>query len=191
MKNSHLDRRTKYSQKMMKDALIGLLEENDLNEITVTDICSTADVNRGTFYRYYRDVDDLFNQIEEEFTERIFRLFPELGSGEDGSWMNESVLEKALLLILENKDFVRVVQKGNTTSRMVKNILMFIQPYFVRLIRDSVQEITEEETAYMFEFMIGGTTNAFVKWINDDMEVPIERMQKILMKMIASALSMR
>ena len=48
-----MDRRTKYTMKVIKDTFLNLLESKDISNITVTEICDIADINRGTFYRYY------------------------------------------------------------------------------------------------------------------------------------------
>lgn len=74
MENSQLDRRSKYSQKMIREALFKLLDEKNLSSITVTDVCRLADVNRGTFYKYYRDVPDLFSQIKTAFFQEIHEM---------------------------------------------------------------------------------------------------------------------
>ena len=71
MKSSHLDRRSQYSQKMLRKALLELMQTKKLSAITVTDICKLADLNRGTFYKYYDDVNDLFSHIEAAFIEEL------------------------------------------------------------------------------------------------------------------------
>jgi len=66
-----MDRRIKYTKKIIKDTFIELLEEKDLKKITVSEICKIADINRATFYRYYLDVYDLLDKIEEEFVTEL------------------------------------------------------------------------------------------------------------------------
>ena len=51
------------------------MEFKSLDAVTVTDICNAADVNRGTFYKYYRDVCDLFEKTEDDFIEEIHAFF--------------------------------------------------------------------------------------------------------------------
>ena len=51
---SELDRRTRYSIKAIRYAMFELLETKSLDSISVTNICAIADINRGTFYKYYR-----------------------------------------------------------------------------------------------------------------------------------------
>ena len=46
----------------MDEALIALLEEKDLEFITVKEICQRAGVNRSTFYLHYETIADLVNE---------------------------------------------------------------------------------------------------------------------------------
>ena len=62
-----MDRRVKYTKKVIKDTFLSLLEDKDISNISVKELCDIADVNRGTFYRYYEDIYDLLKKIEEEF----------------------------------------------------------------------------------------------------------------------------
>ena len=59
------------TKRMLKDALLELLEHNDLTSISVTEICETADVHRSTFYKYYADPADLLREAEQDFLDRI------------------------------------------------------------------------------------------------------------------------
>ena len=66
-----MDRRIKYTKKIIKDTFLSLLSEKDIKNITVSEICKIADINRATFYRYYLDVYDLLNKIQEEFVQEL------------------------------------------------------------------------------------------------------------------------
>lgn len=61
------DRRTKYTKMFLKEAILDLLQEKPLHKVTVTELCQISEINRTTFYRYYADPFDLFDQIKEEF----------------------------------------------------------------------------------------------------------------------------
>ena len=69
-----VDRRTKYSLRVRQAALFTLLQTKDLDSITVTELCNLADVNRGTFYKYYRDIYDLYDHIEDDFVNQLSAL---------------------------------------------------------------------------------------------------------------------
>lgn len=60
----------------MDEALIALLEEKDLEYITVKEICHLAGVNRSTFYLHYETISDLVNETLEMIDQRFLSYFP-------------------------------------------------------------------------------------------------------------------
>ena len=71
MNEQHENRRVRMTKQLLKDALLELLEQQNLVNISVTSICKTADIHRSTFYKYYMDPDDLLKDIEQDFLDRI------------------------------------------------------------------------------------------------------------------------
>ena len=60
------NRRVQYTRTALRDALIDLICEKPLTHITVTDICTRADINRSTFYLHYQGVHELLAELEAE-----------------------------------------------------------------------------------------------------------------------------
>ncbi|RAV03435.1 TetR/AcrR family transcriptional regulator [Paenibacillus sp. YN15] len=61
-----IDRRIVRTRRMLRDALIDLIEERGLEGLTVRDLTQRAGLNRGTFYLHYKDIQDLLEQSKEE-----------------------------------------------------------------------------------------------------------------------------
>lgn len=61
----------------MDEALLALLEEKDLEYITVKEICHRAGVNRSTFYLHYETIADLVNETLEMINQRFLSYFPQ------------------------------------------------------------------------------------------------------------------
>ena len=59
MEKSKVDRRIRYTKKMLKDALVRLIQHQHISAITVKELCELADINRSTFYAHFRDPYDL------------------------------------------------------------------------------------------------------------------------------------
>jgi AcrR family transcriptional regulator len=53
------DRRVRRTQATLQRALIDLVQERDLSQLSVADVADRADVSRSTFYDHYRDVHEL------------------------------------------------------------------------------------------------------------------------------------
>ena len=68
------DRRAQKTRKAIRDALAELMTEKELDKVTVTDITAIADINRGTFYKHYLDIYDLYDKTEQEILVEIGML---------------------------------------------------------------------------------------------------------------------
>ena len=62
--NTPNNKRKRDSQERIERVFIELIQTKELNEITVSDICNKADLNRSTFYANYIDVYDLVDKIK-------------------------------------------------------------------------------------------------------------------------------
>src|SRR5579864_9232724 len=60
------DLRARRTRKLLRDALLELIEERGFDAITVGEIAERAMVSRAAFYRYYQDKYDLVEKIFEE-----------------------------------------------------------------------------------------------------------------------------
>ena len=77
-----------------------LLREQELNEISVTELCESANIDRSTFYANFADISALANTYSLEIEKQVAALPHEEG---EFSWIFE--------YILENKDLFHVYFK--------------------------------------------------------------------------------
>ena len=61
----------------LKDAFWKLYTEKSIEKISIKEITDLAGYNRGTFYLYYKDVYDIFSQIEDELLDKIKTVLDE------------------------------------------------------------------------------------------------------------------
>ncbi len=55
----------------IKSAFLQLTEKNRYQQVSVTALCKAADINRSTFYFYYESIEQLLDDIESDFLNRI------------------------------------------------------------------------------------------------------------------------
>lgn len=65
------------SRKLIKQAYVDLTKEKDIDKITVMDIVTRADINRGTFYAHYKNVNAVSEQIGNEIMSALFEYLDE------------------------------------------------------------------------------------------------------------------
>lgn len=72
--NAKNNKRHQETAESINAAFLSLLQEKELLDITVTDICEIADIARSTFYAHYEDVSALANayaaRIEKQVSEQ-------------------------------------------------------------------------------------------------------------------------
>lgn len=59
------DPRVRKTRTQLQKAMAELMAQKNVQDITVQELTRLADINRGTFYRHYRDIYDLLEQTEQ------------------------------------------------------------------------------------------------------------------------------
>jgi AcrR family transcriptional regulator len=72
------DLRVRRTHRLLREALLALIEERGFDALTVGEIASRAMVSRAAFYRYYQDKYDLAEQIFEETLQAMVNEFDPL-----------------------------------------------------------------------------------------------------------------
>ena len=54
---------------------VQLVQTKEINQISVTEICKKANINRSTFYANYLDVYDLADKITEQIENEVALLY--------------------------------------------------------------------------------------------------------------------
>src|SRR5215831_825205 len=71
--------RVRRTQKLLREALIDLIEERGFEALTIGELTERAMVSRAAFYRNYQDKYDLVEQIFEEAMSSLLNAVGELG----------------------------------------------------------------------------------------------------------------
>ncbi|MFP3886620.1 TetR/AcrR family transcriptional regulator [Priestia filamentosa] len=66
MRDLNMDLRVVRTKALIVDALTELIDEKGFEAITVKDITTRANINRGTFYSHYQDKYDLMDKCQQE-----------------------------------------------------------------------------------------------------------------------------
>ena len=124
MRQMRESRRVRMTKRLMKDALLELLERKNLVNISVKELCETADVHRTTFYTHYADPSDVLREIEQDFLKQI-PIPPKVVD----QMSQETLLEATTAFfdfIKQNRSTVRVLfsesAESGFSARLVKHL---------------------------------------------------------------------
>src|SRR5208337_1117624 len=106
------------SKRLIRQAFVELLQEKELEKISVTDIIRRADINRGTFYAHYQDTQAVIEQIENEIIEKMLEFL--------GEFRFQNFFQDPLPLLLkistyleEDLEFYRILINSNGSEQFL------------------------------------------------------------------------
>lgn len=129
------NRRTSKSRKELKNALILLMEKKNFRTITITDIVTLADLNRGTFYKHYQTKEELLNELIDDVLEDLIKAYKEPYLHTDKFIVSE-------LTTSSIKIFEHVVSYSNFYTIIINSNVL---PGFQNRICDLLKELTKRD----------------------------------------------
>ena len=171
------DRRVKRTKKALRDCLFQLLDEKTVEEITVKELTAMADINRSTFYFYYKDIDDMIMQIQDEiysvFERDVIRSATQFITREDFV----QYLVRFLSFCKEREKICKFVMNNdpkNNLSKRIKNGLMMCIP-------DTKKVFAEDDPKrYLTDYAVAGFWQLILQWMYDGMKIPPNEMAVFL-----------
>ena len=172
----------------LDEALIALLEEKDLEYITVKEICHQAGVNRSTFYLHYETIADLVEEALEMINRRFLSYFPQqadsvvrnLGSRdrEELVLVTREYLLPYLHFIRDNKKVYRAAFRnpGNMGAHMRYQELKqhILGPILERF------EVPAAHRPYYIAYYIEGIAAIVKEWLRQDCAGEVEMIAGII-----------
>jgi len=172
--NKHENRRVRMTKRLLKEALLELLEKEELVNISVTAICKAADVHRSTFYDYYRDPADLLREVEQDFLDRV-PVPPPMKDPID----QNMILEASAAFfdyVKENEKAFRILFSGSSESSFSSRMVEFLCSGYI-----PVNDDADETTARFIRLYIAnGTVGMMREWINAGFPVSSRRLAEMM-----------
>ncbi len=177
MKEKTIDRRVKYTKFMLKEALVELIREQHISNITVKALCEKADINRSTFYVHYSDPYDLLHQIEKEVLSNVMLYLEEQ---ERNTECPDFQLTNILEYAKENIGLFEALLGENSDYVFQNDILELSQ-----IISSQYNmNMDETEKKYIKEFGATGCISVFKRWMQDGAKESPEYISDLLMKVV-------
>lgn len=155
------NRRTQYTIEMIKQSFLQLLESKKLAQITVTEICKQADINRGTFYLHYKDPYELFEKMQQEI---IAEVLETLRVDQNPCTVDGS-LGKLLNIIQEKRTLYRIMVLEGGEHNFLAEVLLEVHKDYMHRIEDSNHPKDRLITDYAYMYMVHGSLGIINHWL--------------------------
>lgn len=146
-----MDVRIQKTKQNLSIAIQKLLLTKSLDEISVTELCSTAGINRTTFYKYYTIPMDVVEEIIRSVIEDTFAVVRSTYSDDQF----EDVYQKMLAICsmyYERRDTIQLLTGANNS------MLYLIENRLSHKMLNNLKKTTEST------FVAGGVSSVMIEW---------------------------
>ncbi len=182
-----LDRRTRRTRRMLKEALFALILEKGYDAVTIEDITERADLGRTTFYLHYKDKEDLLvESIDSIAADLIARLPPTAWNvadppGDDGGQVMDAI-RVTFQHAAENAQLYRIILRGEGATQANRRIHAIIRQKAVELVSERLKDgsLRPQVPMDVFANYFAGTLLATITWwLEADSPYPPEQMAEM------------
>ena len=152
------DARIRYTQGVLKQALLSFLQEKPINKITVKEVCERAELNRATFYAHYSDCFALLGSIENELIGAFEQSLRYVNSF-DVTALIEAIYE----MIDQNREACRALILGNTSSTILKRMIALAKKDSIAYWRKELPMAGDAELEMMYTHLSNGLMHVVVE----------------------------
>ena len=155
------------SRYLIKQAFAKLMNEKDIQKITVTDIVECANISRGTFYAHYLDVYDLSVAIQNNVIETVDAAIDDMGI--------ENILTdptyatyRGMKYLDENKTYFKLFVTSSFSDTLINRIINRIDDKFTEKINELYPGSEQNEIKFYLLYALGAYKNMILYWFNND-----------------------
>lgn len=168
--------KTVRQQLALEKALIELLEERDLDKISVVEICERAGITRRIFYRLYETKQDcLVAAIDHKLK----------GSGYYKSKTGHTGFYETLEYVLEERDFFTALCRTNNMGLFMERTVAYLNDW--KRHERHIKAVYGSNDPELLLFNVSGFIGVILYWVHTSFARDISVMADLMNKMIKTA----
>ncbi|WP_458104893.1 TetR/AcrR family transcriptional regulator [Bacillus sp. PK3-037] len=170
------------AEAQVKQALLALLEERDIQHITMKEIAEKAKVSRGTLYLYYEDkfsiIEDLIEDMKEGLGKALFDAFSHM----DTLHLNKKrqTVHPTLSFVHEHRSFFSVMMNREHFHRFFKDVFqqdVLLAPMNVNLTPIEQEIYGHYRALYTYAIIL--------YWLNEDADASPEAISQKVWELVS------
>lgn len=172
------NRKKQYTRMVLRESLMELMKTSAISAVSIKEICAAAGISRSTFYAHYRDQYDLLRKTEEEILEAVNGILKK-HDFQDVRRGAPQMVEAMLRYIAGNHKSIQVLLSENGDINFQKKLFSSMyQKYVINILNGKTAN--EKTKEYYFMFIVNGSTGLIYHWIQNNMDIPVSELAKLL-----------
>ena len=170
--------KTSVRQRWIENGLLELMQEKTFDSLSVTELCRHLDLSRRSFYRYFRDMEDVLDSL-------MHHTFQDMAITDTGLTVGE--LEKYYDFWLRHKALLNALARSDMRSKIAEYAMRYsneesLKKYLIP--QDPEMDLCRE----MNLFVTSGLSSLIISWHAEGFQKTPHQMACIAYRMLSEPL---
>ena len=175
------NQRVKLTKRLLREALISLMETKQIQQISVRELCEKAEINRSTFYKHYGAPENILQEIQQELIANIIALAEDNGRPVPMRLYLERICE----FLWNGRKLYRVLLSSQTGSEDMDLFRMTSSAMWnVKTFRQDVRPLDPLTDQAAILFVESGCYSVFRWWLLDEIDKTPKEIAELLCNLI-------
>ena len=173
------NRRRQMTKRLLRTALLELMQEKPVSGITIRELCARADLNRTTFYLHYTDQMDLLRDIEQDMLEKTKEAMRDIHTEPHTTLLVQAFLN----YVRENDLAFRTLFARDDSEHFRRAFVAEMRTVLGPNLPDYDHVGVPE---YVLSFLMYGTLYVVIEWMENGYRESTEEISKLIYQLCGS-----
>ena len=181
-----IDKRVQKTKHAIYIAFVELLNEKDLNQITITDVAKKANINRKTFYNYYADTYEVMEEIQNLVVAAFIKNIGTVEFTNMADFLTE-IFVKFTETLNHDLEFYNLLFKTNNRSYFIVKIVDILREYVQKHLEET-EQLDLRRFKVAVDLYIPGIIPIYMNWFTNSYDYSIEELSTLLTDFILNGI---
>ncbi len=170
MKGNSNDHRVRVTKMLIRKAFTDLLRQKPIQNVSVQELCTLANINRGTFYSHYKDIYDLLLQLESDMLVDFQTVLePIINAGPDSGLQLIDVCLGIYQCFSENADVCAVMLGEHSDKTFVDKLIACGKDASMATFSRQYPKASRHRLEYFYAYVSSGSIGLLRLWLDEGM----------------------
>lgn len=173
------NQRVALTKRLLKETLLVLMEEKNIQNITIVELCNMAEINRSTFYNHYGCPADVLLDIENSVVNDLDEIWTKENETEKNLALDKCFETLCIYISEHRKLFQLLFRNDDTTSDFA---VLLMNAAHVKTIYDQISSYTKnkDKKKLITTFLTNGAYYMIRQWILEDIPMSPKEMGELV-----------
>ena len=176
----HENQRIVITKRLFKEAMLRLLQEKELEKISVTELCREAGCNRTTFYRHYEIPRDVLNELQQDWHQSFRKTVSSPKTPEEV----RPFIRKLCHYMDSNEAFIKIILQRDSGVNMALFLSEVMHGVWDELELGTAEEISPDTKTLLCLYTAGGFYLLLHQWFLGNIHKSADEMAECIFELL-------